>query len=165
MRRCFLVLVALLIAAPALAQEPVGCDKFKWPLNQEKALLASAKPVESGGDVQQSLAAAVTVTLVPFADAKLPTPPSRAPKSPDSYAGFVRVPSPPKAGTYRVTLSQGAWVDVVQDEHAVKSGAFSGATGCEGVRKSVKFDLTATPFIIELSGTTAHAIGVVVTQD
>ncbi len=110
MRRCLLALVALLIAAPALTQEPVGCDKFKWPLDQEKALLATAKPVESGADVQQALAAAVNVALMPFAEAKLPTAPSRAPKAPDSYAGFVRLPALAKPGTYRVTLSQGAWV-------------------------------------------------------
>ncbi len=47
----------------------------------------------------------------------------------------------------------------------MKSAAFSGATGCEGVRKSVKFALARGPLIIELSGTTAHAIALVVTPD
>ncbi len=70
-----------------------------------------------------------------------------------------------KPGTYKITLTEGAWIEVVQDGHAVKSGAFSGATGCDGVRKSVKFDLNGGPFIIELSGTKAQAVGVVVTQD
>jgi hypothetical protein len=165
MRRYLPALVALLIAARAFAQEPAGCDKFKWPLDREKALLASAKVVDSGGEAQQPLSAAVMVTLVPFADAKLPTAPSRAPKSPDSYAGFVRAAAPPNAGTYRITLTRGAWIDVIQDGHDVKSSAFSGATGCEGVRKSVKFDLTPAPFIIELSGTNARSISLVVTQD
>jgi hypothetical protein len=164
MHRCFLAVIALLIATPAFAQEPVGCDKFKGPLDREKALLASAKPLESGSDVPQPLAA-VMVALVPFADAKLPMAPSRMPKTPDSYAGYIRVAALPKAATYRITLSQGAWIDVIQDSHQAKSAAFSGATGCEGVRKSVKFDLAAAPFIIELSGTTARSIGLVVTQD
>jgi hypothetical protein len=165
MLRCSLILIALLATVPAFAQEPVGCDKFKWPLDREKALLADAKIIASAGDMQHSLSAAVMVTLVPFADAKLPTPPSRMPKSPDSYAGFVRAPAPPNAGTYRITLTLGAWVDVIQDGHTVESTAFSGGTGCEGVRKSVKFDLTATPFIIELSGTNARSVSLVVTQD
>jgi hypothetical protein len=34
-----------------------------------------------------------------------------------------------------------------------------------GIRKSVKFELAAAPFIIEISGTTAHAIAIVVTPD
>jgi hypothetical protein len=47
----------------------------------------------------------------------------------------------------------------------VKSGAFSGATGCEGIRKSVKFELAAAPFIIEISGVTARTIAIVVTPE
>jgi hypothetical protein len=34
-----LVIAACAVAAPALAQEPVGCDKFKWPLDKERATL------------------------------------------------------------------------------------------------------------------------------
>jgi hypothetical protein len=165
MSRSYLALVALLLAAPAFAQEPVGCDKFKWPLDRERTMLANPAVVASGSDVLQPLAAALMVMLVPFSDANLPMVPSRAPKSPDSYAGFVRVSALPRAATYRITLSEGAWIDVVQDGHDVKSSAFSGAMGCDGVRKSVKFELTAGPFIIEISGTTAHAIAVVVTPD
>jgi hypothetical protein len=157
--------LVLSLAGPAFAQEPVGCDKFKWSLDREKALLASAMPVESGGDLPQALSAAALITLARFADAKLPMVPSRMPKSQDSYAGFMRIPAPPKAATYRITLSQGAWLDVVQDGHEAKSTVFSGAIGCEGVRKSVKFDLTAAPFIIELSGTSARSIGLVIAQD
>ncbi|HJY16038.1 MAG TPA: hypothetical protein VJ353_00290, partial [Xanthobacteraceae bacterium] len=71
----------------------------------------------------------------------------------------------PKSGTYRVTLSAQAWIDVIQNGQAAKSTAFSGATGCAGIRKSVKFDLAAAPFTVELSGTTAHAITFVVTPD
>jgi hypothetical protein len=165
MGRSSLVLIALLVGSPAFAQEPVGCDKFKWPLDHERALLASPSQTASGGDMEKPLAAAVMVKLAPFADAHLPAAPSRAPKSHDSYAGFVRVPALPKPATYRITLSEGAWIDVVQDGNVVKSGAFSGATGCEGVRKSVKFDLAATPFIIEISGTTVQSIAIVVTPD
>jgi hypothetical protein len=150
---------------PVVAEEPVGCDKLKWPLDHERALLAKPSQTASGGEVQQPLAAAVTVTLVPFADAKLPMAPSRPPKFPDSYAGFARVSAPPKAGTYRITLSHGAWIDVVQDGRELKPGAFSGAKGCDGVAKSVKFELAAAPFAIELSATSAKAIAFVVTPD
>ncbi len=164
MRRSHLALIALLLAAPAFAQEPVGCDKFKWPLDRERTMLANPTVVASGSDVLQPLAA-MLVTLVPFADAHLPMAPERAPKSPDSHAGFVRVSALPKPGTYRVTLSEAAWIDVIQDGAALKAAAHSGATGCDGVRKSVKFELAAGPMIIELSGTTAHAVALVLTPD
>jgi hypothetical protein len=47
----------------------------------------------------------------------------------------------------------------------VKSSAFSGATGCEGVRKSVKFELTAQPLTIELSGVPSDSIGIAVSPE
>ena len=165
MGRSHLALIALLLAAPAFAQEPVGCDKFKWPLDRERTMLANPTVVASGSEVLQPLAAAMMLTLVPLADARLPVAPERAPKSPDSYAGFVRVSGVPKAGTYRITLSEAAWIDVIQDGAARKATAHSGATGCDGVRKSVKFELAPGPMIIELSGTTAHAVVLVMTPD
>src|ERR1700693_1465346 len=98
MRQSLLVAIALLVAAPALAQEPVGCDKFKWPLDKERALLASASAMASGGDIANPLDAAVKVTLVPYADAKLPVTPERVPKSADTNAGYLRVAGVPKPG-------------------------------------------------------------------
>ena len=165
MGRNFLALVALLLAAPAFAQEPVGCDKFKWPLDRERTMLANPTAVASGSDVQQPLAGAIALTLVPFAEANLPVAPERAPKSSDSYAGFVRLAGLPKSGTYRITLSQAAWIDVIQGGAALRAAAHSGAAGCEGLRKSVKFELGPGPTIIELSGTTARAVALVVTPD
>ena len=92
MRRSHLALIALLLAAPAFAQEPVGCDKFKWPLDRERTMLANPTVVVSGSQVQQPLATAMMLTLVPFADAKLPVAPERAPKSPDSMPGSCALP-------------------------------------------------------------------------
>lgn len=160
-----LAIVALLSALPVAAQEPVGCDKFKWPLDKERAMLAHASPIGSGDEVKQPLASAFKVALTSLADAKLPLPPTRAPKDPNSYAGYLQVSAPPRPGIYRITLSQGAWIDVFQDGHAIKSGAFSGALGCEGVRKSVKFNLTAAPLVIEISGAAGSTIGIALTQD
>jgi hypothetical protein len=163
--RIFLVLAALLIAAPALAQEPVGCDKFKWSVDRERALLANPSHMTSGGELSQPLATAVMVALVPIAEAKLPFTPSRAPKTPGTYAGFIRASTIPNTGTYRITLSHGAWIDAVQDGQELKAVAFSGVAGCDGIAKSVKFEMAAAPLLIELSGTTATAIAIVVTPD
>jgi len=98
-------------------------------------------------------------------DAKLPAPPERAPKSPDTFAGYFQAPAPKQAGSYKITLSAEGWVDVAQADNAVKSTAFSGALGCEGIRKSVKFDLAAAPFTVELSGVKADSIKVVISKD
>jgi hypothetical protein len=162
-----IVLVACVIAGPCLAQEPVGCDKFKWPLDKERATLngTDLPKVASGDRVTWPLPFATSVALVPFADAKLPMAPERAPKFATSFAGFVQVPGPSKAGTYKITLSSEGWIDVVQAGHLVKGGAFSGATGCEGIRKSVKFDLAAEPFTVQLTSVPAASIKIAITGD
>jgi hypothetical protein len=165
MRGTLALLISMVMAGAAFAQEPVGCDKFKWPLDRERALLASATATTPGGAIEQPLTGAVKLPLAPLAEAKLPVAPGRAPKSPDLLAGFVRYAALPKSATYRVTLSEPAWIDVVQNGQEIKSSAFTGVMGCEGIRKSVKFDLNASPFVIEISGTTAHEIAIAVTPD
>jgi hypothetical protein len=161
-----IVLAACAMAMPAFAEEPVGCDKFKWPLDKERATLngTDLPKVASGANVTFPIPFATIVALVPFADAKLPTPPERVPKSPDTFAGFFDVKAPAQAGSYKITLSAEGWVDVAQSGRAVKASAFSGALGCEGLRKSVKFDLAAAPFTVELSGVTADSIKLVISE-
>jgi hypothetical protein len=167
MKSILITLLACLVAAPALAEEPVGCDKFKWPLDKERATLngTDLPKIVSGDRVAFPVPFATIVGLKPFADAKLPAPPERAPKSADSFAGYFQIRAPARAGTYKITLSSEGWVDVVQAAHAVKSSAFSGALGCDGVRKSVKFELSAAPFTVELSGVPADAIKMAITGD
>jgi hypothetical protein len=160
--RALLILLALLVAAPALAQEQAGCDKFKWPLERERALLGQAAALPSGSE--SAVTSAAKVALVPAAEAKLPVAPSRESK-PGTYAGFVRYAALPGAGTYRVTLTDNAWIEVVQAGQLLKVEEFSGVHGCAGLRKSVKFKLSAAPFVVMLSGMATPEIGVVVTPD
>jgi hypothetical protein len=165
--KAWIIILAFVVSVPAFAQEPVGCDKFKWPLDKERATLTGTDlpKVASGDRVMWPIPFGMSVALVPFADAKLPMPPERAPKAPTSFAGFVEVPAPAKAGSYKITLSTEGWIDVVQDGQAVKSTAFSGALGCEGIRKSVKFDLAAHPLTIEFSSIPSNSIGIAVSGD
>jgi hypothetical protein len=163
----FITLIAIFVAAPALADEPVGCDKFKWPLDKERATLngTDLPKIVSGASVTFPIPFVTIVALVPFADAKLPAPPERVPKTPDSFAGFFQAPAPKQPGSYKITLSAEGWIDVTQSGNPVKSTAFSGALSCEGIRKSVKFDLAAAPFTVELSGIKADSIKLVISGD
>jgi hypothetical protein len=163
----FITLVAFLTAAPAFAQEPVGCDKFKWPLDKERATLngTDLPKVVSGDRVTFPIPFGTIVALEPFAEAKLPAAPEPTPKSPDTFAGFFQAPAPKQAGSYKITLSAEGWIDVAQSGNTVKSTAFSGALGCEGVRKSVKFDLATAPFTVELSGIKADSIKLAISSD
>jgi hypothetical protein len=162
-----IVLAVCVAAGLALAQEPVGCDKFKWPLDKERATLSGSDlpKVASGSHVNWAIPFATAVTLVPLAEAKLPMAPERAPKSNESFAGFIQSPAPAKAATYKITLSSAGWIDVVQDGRRVQSITSTGVRGCDGVRKSVKFNLAAMPFTIELSGIEANTIAIAISSE
>ena len=99
--------------------------------------------------------------LVAPAEAKLPTPPERAPKE-GTFAGFASFKTAPKAGLYTISLSAGGWVDVVQDGHFLKPKAFSGATDCDGIRKTMKYELSASPFVLQISGTKENSISIAI---
>jgi hypothetical protein len=163
MRAPLLVALMLLGAVPAwAADEPSGCDKFKWNIDQERAALTSPDRVKlaSGAELAAVPSTGMTVSLTAPADAKLPTPPERAPKE-GTFAGFISVKSI-KAGIYTVSMPTGAWIDLVQDGHVLKPKAFSGATDCDGIRKTVKFELSASPFVLQLSGTRDNSISVAI---
>jgi hypothetical protein len=164
MRSLVFIALVLFVSAPAFAaEEPSGCDKFKWPIDRERAALTAPDRAKlTSGSEQAALpATGITLALVAPADAKLPTPPERAPKE-GTFAGFTSFKSAPKAGLYTISLSSGAWVDVVQDGHFLKPKAFSGATDCDGIRKTMRYELAASPFVLQVSGTKDASISIAI---
>jgi hypothetical protein len=164
MRAPLLLALVLLGSAPAwAAEEPSGCDKFKWNIDHERAALTAPDRIKlaSGGELAALPSTGITLALRSPADAKLPTPPERAPKE-GTFAGFTSFTTAPKAGIYTISLSMGGWVDLVQDGHALKPKAFSGATDCDGIRKTMKYEISASPFVLEISGTREDAISVAI---
>jgi hypothetical protein len=163
-RGALAVVLALLGTTTALAaEEPSGCDKFKWPVERERAALTAPDrtKLSSGTELPAVPATGLTLALVAPAEAKLPSPPERAPKD-GTFAGFTRITAAPKPGLYTISLSAGGWIDVVQDGHVLKPAAFSGATDCDGIRKTMKYELKASPFVLQISGTREDAISVAI---
>lgn len=97
-------------------------------------------------------ASGVILSLAAPAEAKLPTPPERVPED-GTFAGFAGFKAAPKAGVYTISLSAGAWIDVVQDGHFLKPKGFSGAKGHSQVHQ------------IRAFGETLCAAGLVSRQD
>lgn len=164
MRAPLLIAFVLLSAAPAwAAEEPSGCDKFKWPIERERAALTAPDRVKlaSGGKLAAVPSTGMTFTLRPPGEAKLPSPPERAPKE-GTFAGFASFKNAPKAGLYTISLSAGGWVDVVQDGHFLKPKGFSGATDCEGIRKTMKYEISQNPFVLQVSGTKEDSISIAI---
>ena len=164
MRTSFIIALLLLAAAPArAAEEPSGCDKFKWNIDREKAALTAPdrQKLASGNAVASLPPTGVTLALGAVDAAKLPSSPERAPKE-GTFAGFLSFNAPPKAGVYTVSLSAGAWVDLVQDGHALKPKGFSGATDCDGIRKTMKYEISASPFVLQISGIKDNSVSIAI---
>jgi hypothetical protein len=161
----------VLAAASAQAAEETGCKALLWPIAKEQA--AFARPdlaiVESGSVRGPWGEQAFALKLEPAAEAALATPPSGAPhgKIDKPYAGTVTFEAPAEPGAYHVTLSQGAWIEVVQGGRALEAAAHTGAHDCPDVRKSVRFELTKAPLVLQISGAGADTvkIGIVPATD
>ncbi|PMY57974.1 hypothetical protein C1Y31_32125, partial [Pseudomonas sp. FW305-25] len=82
------------------AEEPSGCDKFKWPIERDRAALTAPDRAKLASGAEQAAvpSSAITLGLVAPAEAKLPSPPERAPKD-GTFAGFTSIKAA-KAGLY-----------------------------------------------------------------
>jgi hypothetical protein len=97
-----------------------------------------------------AVADAVTLALAPGSTVTLPVPSDRAAKA-GTFSGFLTA-SITAPGTYQVTLSDAAWLDVSQDGRTtLKPAAHSGKAGCPEVRKSLRFALDAGPVILAIT--------------
>jgi hypothetical protein len=164
MRVSLLIALALFAATPVrAAEEPSGCDKFKWGIARERAALTAPDRLKlaSGVELAAPPSTGIALALRAHVDAKLPAPPERTPKE-GTFAGFASFKSAPTAGAYTISLSTGGWVDVIQDGHALRPKAFSGATDCEGIRKTMKYEIAATPFVLQVSGTAQDSISIAI---
>jgi hypothetical protein len=150
--------LAGLIAGTASAQDNTSCDKFKWSIARERALFAAGpKPAADGATV--AVGEAYAVALAPSASVAYSLPPERAPKT-GTFGAALKLAALDKPGLYQVTLSDEAWLDVVQGGAEVKSTGFSGQKDCPGVRKTVRFDLQAGPATIQLSNAAGPTLNV-----
>ncbi|RTL53683.1 MAG: hypothetical protein EKK40_03785 [Bradyrhizobiaceae bacterium] len=160
MRRRLGIAFALLGTSSAFADDPVGCDKFKWPVDLERAALSTASQQQVASGASINTLTAQSISLKPLASAALPMAPERKPAD-GTFAGFVTVPNP-SGGSYIIGVSDTAWIDVLQNGTYLKPIAYSGATGCEGLRKSIKFELGTAPTIIQVSGVPKNTINLVI---
>jgi hypothetical protein len=148
-----------LAASAAAAQDNGACGQFDWPVRREQALFSAPdlKTAESGSNAGSLAGGAIALELKPHADAAYVMPPARQPKTAGSYGSVIGA-TVPKAGTYQVTASAEAWIDVIQNGKAVASIAHTGKRDCPGIRKSVRFILEPGAVTIQISGATSASI-------
>lgn len=153
-------------APPARAASETGCN-FLWPLATELGWMqaAESEKVASGA----TLAAppddkAIELTLQPAAEVAFPIKPTSTPKAGDAktFGGFVGFEGNSETAHLQVTLSGPSWVDVVQNGKALEATGHTGSKDCEGIRKSVRFEVAPGPYAIQVSGVPKPAIRITV---
>ncbi len=173
--------LSLLSSIPAHAQDapkkpaaedevamPGGCDSFTWDVTHELDVLGSpAKSITASTDGKKpaplDLDQHYTVKLAPQDKVKFAVKPSKATPDADAHAGVVSFHTP-KAGRYRVSLTTGHWLDLVDGKLIVVSSDFQGQRGCEKVHKIVQFELSGNKnFILQFSGRPEANLDVAIT--
>ena len=164
MLRSPLIALALLALLGPVAAADDGCEKFAWSLARERAAFAASdKMTIAAGEALAALpASALVIRLQPGAQASFAMPPERKPKTEQWHGGMVRLPALAKPGIYQITLSDDAWIDVIQNGRYARSVGSTGRSDCPGVRKSVRLDLDASPVVLQLSGVSPDAITITI---
>jgi molybdenum ABC transporter molybdate-binding protein len=81
----------------------------------------------------------------------------------DTHAGLVRF-RVEKAGRYRVSITSGHWIDIVDGTQLVSSRDFQGQRGCQRPHKIVEYELPAgRDLTLQFSGSTDAQVIVAIT--
>ena len=136
--------VLLLQAAPATAA-PVCTAAVAPPTGLEAWSVAPGMT----GDVIAP-GKNIALTLQPIDSVTFPLPLDRKPAA-GTFGGVYHV-TIATAGTYRVVLQNGAWIDLVRDGKSLTSVAHMEGAPCSGIRKIVDFALQPGTYIVQLSG-------------
>ncbi|ESY57888.1 hypothetical protein NKH34_00850 [Mesorhizobium sp. M1148] len=148
MKKVAISLFAILASTSFAVAADAGCDAFKWPVTREQELFPAAPAAQSGASL--AFGEAADMALEPVDAVSFMVSPQRAPAA-GTFGATANV-AVPTEGELQISLSDEAWVDVIQDGQAVKSAGFSGVKTCLGVRKSLRFKLTPGAATIQLSG-------------
>ncbi|WP_254620937.1 homogentisate 1,2-dioxygenase [Sphingomonas sp. CL5.1] len=101
--------------------------------------------------------------------ALLPTPAIRYPVRPAHPGGSVShggifAFEITEAGTYRVAIGSGAWIEVVRGGQPATSTAHQPGPACSGVRKMVDFTLEPGSYLLEIAGNGAPRLPILIAR-
>jgi len=155
------------LAAPLWAADP--CADFRWDITPERALFAgSAQTLRVGRDGADAPSLQpgrlYALQLEPQEKIRFALPPGRNRPMADARGGIVRLEIA-SAGTYRISLDQAFWVDVVAGGALLASKDFQGVPGCDAPHKIVEFDLpAANDLLLQISAEHATTLRLTVTR-
>ena len=102
----------------------------------------------------------IALTLEPIDSVTFPLPLERKPAA-GTFGGVYHV-TVATAGTYRVALQNGAWIDLVRDGKSLTSVAHMEGAPCSGIRKIGDFDLQPGTYVVQLSNAKTAQIRILI---
>jgi hypothetical protein len=160
--------VVMLAGATVATAADDPCSGFKWDVTHEHALFGKApESVTAGHDLASAPVVKAgqlyELTLSSQDGVKFVLPPGKKGLPDGAFAGLVHF-QVPAAGAYRVSLDQGFWIDVVENQKLIESTDFTGSHTCPGPRKIVVYDLPAgQDLVLQLSAATKDHVRVTLT--
>jgi hypothetical protein len=164
-----LILGSAALAAPVFADAADGCAHFRWDVSHELAVMkqaavrvtAATKPGAQAPRVQ--IDELYELRLSPQSSVAYSVEPAKATSNDSAQGGLVRF-QVGNAGLYRVSITSGHWIDVVDGERLIKSKDFSGSHGCARPHKIVEFELPANKdLVLQLSGSADSSVIMAIT--
>lgn len=172
MRRNLVLLLAgalLAFSASASAQSgQAACVPGASTLPAELAGWAARRPLPAATQANRlrgamlAIGQGVDATLAPTPDVRYVVRPEK-PGGSVSFGGLFAF-TLRQAGTYRVALGSGAWIDVLKDGKAVTSTAHGHGPDCTGIRKMVDFPLTPSRYTLQIAANGEAALALLVTR-
>ena len=161
-------LVSLLWQAPATAQETAPCPAQPTALPPELAGWAKRAPLAAATDAARIKAAtlldgvAVDAALTRTSELHYAARPEK-PGGTVSYGGMFGF-TVKQAGTYRVALGSGAWIDLLNGKMAAASSAHGHGPSCSGIRKMVDFPLKPGRYILQIAANGSPALPLMIVR-
>lgn len=157
----------VLLAATGLASAAGtgGCDAFKFPVATELQWMRAPETdaAASGASLPAPPAKAITLTLAPTPSVTFAVQPAKTKGKPEeTFAALVNFAGTASPGLHQVSLSGSGWIEVIQNGKALPAVAYSGISDCESLHKSVRFDLAAGPFSVQLSDVSVASIKITI---
>lgn len=160
--------VAMLVFGAASAAEIDPCTTFTWDVSHELAVMKQSPLAVSAAKTplavpQFELDKLYELRLAAQSTVTFQAKPAKPALDDGSQAGLVRFRTA-QAGRYRVSITSGHWIDVVDGAQPVKSRDFQGQRGCARPHKIVEFELAADrDYILQFSGSTDAQVVVAIT--
>ena len=151
---------------PANAADP--CDGFTWNVSHERAVYATppaavTAAIAAGPTPTLEVDKLYAIALTPQDKVNFVMAPAKKALADGAYAGMVKLHIP-TAGKYRVSMSDGFWIDVITEGKFAPTDDFTGSHECHAPRKIVQYPLSAgNDLVLQFSNATSPSVKVTVT--